>query len=403
MAHVFFFNYAHENRDKQLEAFFEDLCAEVAPYTPWAADDLRISFRDGQNLALMQEWRPALLKALQTSAVLVAITSPAYFQKRFCGQEYYIFDQRRRQKLTPAGQPPAVILPVIWAPVQSGLPETIDQVQWQKGSMHPLYETKGLRYLKKLEPAEYDRCVTAFAEAIKDAWQSHPNIPELPNVAPFEDIPNTFAGGNWEEAAGPQGWLPGPGVANFVYAAGLSHELPQPAGRYGTKSSNARPYLPPEPTTIGELARAVTGKQSLRYREIPIDHNLESELQAARDRKNLTVVVADPNTLAMQQYQPVTVFDKAPWEGTALLMPWDGMIRPWDAQLQATVTTSFPIRSQSKAPPFQAPILTVNDFAKTLDITLTDLRAAVTQVGAMVKDKTDEPPAQVVGPSRVGQ
>ena len=60
MAHVFFFNYAHENRDKQLEAFFEDLCAEVAPYTPWAADDLRISFRDGQNLALMQEWRPAL-------------------------------------------------------------------------------------------------------------------------------------------------------------------------------------------------------------------------------------------------------------------------------------------------------------------------------------------------------
>ena len=99
MAHVFFFNYAHENRDKQLEAFFEDLCAEVAPYTPWAADDLRISFRDGQNLALMQEWRPALLKALQTSAVLVAITSPAYFQKRFCGQEYYIFDQRRRQKL----------------------------------------------------------------------------------------------------------------------------------------------------------------------------------------------------------------------------------------------------------------------------------------------------------------
>jgi hypothetical protein len=104
----------------------------------------------------------------------------------------------------------------------------------------------------------------------------------------------------------------------------------------------------------------------------------------------------------MQQYQPVTVFDKAPWEGTALLMPWDGMIRPWDEQLQATVTSSFPIRSQSKAPPFQAPILTVADLAKTLDVTLTDLRAAVTQVGAKDKDKTDEPPAQVVGPSRVG-
>jgi FxsC-like protein len=268
--------------------------------------------------------------------------------------------------------------------------------------MHPLYESKGLRYLKKLEPTEYERCVIAFAEAIKNAWETHKNIPELPNVAPFEDIPNTFAGGNWEEAAGPQGWLPGPNVANFVYAAGLSHELPQqPVGRYGTKSSEWRPYLPPEPATICEIAKSVTGKQSLRYREIPIDHNLEAELQSARDRKNLTVVVADPNTLTMQQYQPVTVFDKAPWEGTALLMPWDESLQPWDEQLQKTVTSSFPIRSQSKAPPFQAPILTVADLAKTLDVTLTDLRAAVTQAGAQQKEKTDEPPAQVVGPSRV--
>ena len=164
-------------------------------YTPWAAEDLRISFRDGQNLPLMQEWQPALLKALQTSAVLVAVTSPAYFQKRFCGQEYYIFDQRRRQNLPPGTQPPGVILPIIWAPVQNGLPDCIDKVQWQKGSMHPLYESKGLRYLKKLEPTEYERCVIAFAEAIKNAWEAHKNIPELPNVAPFEDIPNTFAAG----------------------------------------------------------------------------------------------------------------------------------------------------------------------------------------------------------------
>lgn len=400
MSHVFFFNYAHANKDKLLEAFFEDLCAEVAPHTDWGlATDPKTSFRDGQNLPLMEEWRPALLKALQTSAVLVAVTSPAYFQQRFCGQEYYIFDQRRRQQVLPGGQPPAVILPIIWVPLQNGLPDSIDKVQWQKGSMPALYETKGLRYLKKLQPAEYELCVTAFAEAIKDAWQRHKNIPELPNVAPFEDIPNAFAGGSWEEAAGPQGWLPGPGVANFVYAAGLSSEIPLPAGRYGAKSCDWRPYLPPVPSTIGELAKGVTDKQSLRYREIPIDGNLEAELQAARERKNLTVVVADPNTLPMQQYQPVTVFDKAPWEGTAVLMPWDGIIRPWDAQLEATVSSSFPIRSQSKAPPFQAPILTAVDLAKTLDITLTDLRAAVTQAGAKDKEKTDEPPAQVTGPS----
>src|SRR5687768_10172408 len=95
-SHVFFFSYAHENKDPQLEAFFEDLCGEVAPYTEWGdAQSPNVSFRDGKNLPLMEEWRPALLRAIQTSAVLVCVTSPAFFKKRFCGQEHYIFDLRR--------------------------------------------------------------------------------------------------------------------------------------------------------------------------------------------------------------------------------------------------------------------------------------------------------------------
>jgi hypothetical protein len=98
MSHIFFFSYAHNDRgrDNQIEIFFEDLCNEVAQHTPWALDDQRVSFRDGNNLALMQQWRPALLNALQESAVLVCVTSPRYFASRFCGQEYYLFDERRR-------------------------------------------------------------------------------------------------------------------------------------------------------------------------------------------------------------------------------------------------------------------------------------------------------------------
>jgi hypothetical protein len=122
MSHVFFFSYARENLDKELKAFFEDLCTEVAPYTQWASDDSRISFRDGRDLPLMEQWEPAIMGAIQTSAVLVCVTSLAYFQKHFCGQEYWVFDRRRRQNLQDGDPVPTVVLPVIWAPVEAGYP-----------------------------------------------------------------------------------------------------------------------------------------------------------------------------------------------------------------------------------------------------------------------------------------
>jgi FxsC-like protein len=328
---------------------------------------------------------------------LVCVTSPRYFASRFCGQEYYLFDERRRAAAENRS-PPAVILPIIWVPAPDGLPSIMNQVQWQPGGMPELYQTKGLRYLKILAPADYKRCVVAFGEAIRDAWRTHPAIPPLQGVAPFENIPNTFAGPQ-DAALGPQGYLPGPGVACFVYAAGRRSEIPQPPGRYGATAAEWRPYLPPERATVAEIARSIASRQSLSYREIPVDDNLPTELSGARERKNLTLVVADPCTLPMQPYRPVTVFDGDPWEGTAVLMPWDGAIGPWDERLQSIVRNTFPVRSQAKAPPFQAPIPTVADFERTLDLTLTDLRAAITRTESEKKQKTDGPPPQVVGPS----
>src|SRR5262249_37075905 len=153
MSYVFFFSYARENLDKELKAFFEDLSADVAPHVPFAANDA--GFRDQRDLHLMETWEPAIMDALQTSAILVCITSIAYFQKRFCGQEYWVFDQRRRRNLAPGASPPAVVLPVIWAPMNRSLPPYLDKVQWSDFEIPELYKTKGLRYLKRFERATY--------------------------------------------------------------------------------------------------------------------------------------------------------------------------------------------------------------------------------------------------------
>jgi FxsC-like protein len=393
MSHLFFFSYAHVHRDKELEQFFEDLCEEVKVHTPYGAKDHRLSFRDGNNLPLMEEWRENIMEALQTSALLVCATCPAYFSSRFCGQEYYIFDQRRR--ILQNSPLPPVILPVIWVPDPWAPSDVLGRVKWDQGEMDERYHTKGLRWLMKGAPGQYERCVMLFGEAIGKDWRARPNLPRIENVASFPDIPNAFVRADWREAASPQGWLPGPRVANFVFAAGLSKQFPEPRGRYGTTPSEWRPYFPPEPNTVSDLARQATKQQSLLFRELPIDQHLDDELKSACDRKNLTLVVADAQTLG--HCAAITVFDQENWHGTAVLVPWSGDREDWK-QHSRTLSGTFPVRSQANAPPFHAPIETRPEFERTLEITLAELQATVINAGAEGKKKTDDPPTMLAGP-----
>ena len=396
MAHVFFFSYAHVNLNTDLREFFELLSELVADGTEWAPQDANISFRDGKDLALMDNWRPELFEALQTSAVLVSVTSPAYFQSKFSGQEYRVFDQRRRQQ-TGENPPPEVILPVIWRPITQNLP-FVREIQLDEDGMSPLYRKEGLRHLKRLDPREYERCVWRFAKAIVNAWQQHPAIPRLKDVPPFPEIPNAFAGGQWEEAIDKDGhWIKGPSVANFVFAAAQDTELKQPQGRYGERSAEWRPYLPPESRTIADIAKGVAQKRQLKYREIGVDGNLAGELEATRKRNNLTFVLADPQTLPIEKYKPIESFDKDPASGGSLMLLWDGLVGPWETDsLQKTIKERFPVKSQLSSPFFNAPIRTAQELEDRLDVTLTNLLGSMTRDQSRGKDKTDTAPVQIV-------
>ncbi len=395
MDHIVFFSYARKNLDAYMEDFFKDLCAEIAPDTEWAAHDEQISFQDKKNLRVMANWESDIEKALQNSSVLVCITSLAYFKSDFCGKEYYVFDYRQRQGLGSGAKPPAVILPVIWAPVVDGIPDFMNEPHQVPQGVADVYREKGLRYLKRFDGHSYDVCVTAFASAITHAWREYPDIPSLPNVSNFDEIPNAFEGGDWKDAAGPTGWSRGTEVVNFVFAAGVGQGISVPAGRYGKASAEWRPYLPPVPTTVGEYARQATEKHSLRYREIPVNDRLETELRAAKGRKNLTVALVDPQAVTMPRYECVKILDDLWWEGTALLLPCDGAAAEWDAETQQRVSSRFPVISQLKAPTYQAPIRTAEELHTSLDVTLSGLRAAVTRAETQNKEKTDDPPPQI--------
>jgi FxsC-like protein len=405
MPHVFFFSYASENRDKALEAFFEDLCLSVAPYTRWAAKDPRISIRDRDNLPLMTDWQPEILEALQTSSVLVCATSLAYLKKRFCGQKCWLFEQRRR-KNGASRNVPANILPVIWAPVRGGLPPFFGSIQWRQGAIPAAYEDKGLFYLKKRDPAEYDQCVAEFAVAISSAYDSYPSMPILSDIGQFDAIPNVFADGRWEEAVGPRGWIPGPNVVNVILIAASAAQLQSPPGRYGSSPSDWRPYLPRSARTASEISRLVAGKNGFLYREIFLDpqspSQLRDELNNAITRKNITLVVADAHTLQVEDYQDIgPAFDDKFLEGTALLMLWDDVPGPQvEATLQRTLARLFPVRTQLSAPAFHGRIRSAEEYERILEETLSDLRARVTRIETEKKAKTDQGPAVIVGPGR---
>jgi hypothetical protein len=391
---IVFFSYARGDCDPYLDEFFKDVCAEIAPNVPFEAESEDLSFRDKKSLRLGENWQSHIEGALQSTSVLVCMTSVKYFNSEFCGKEYYFFDARRRQGLAPHQDPPAVILPVVWAPLASGLPAFMNELHQLPTGVRDSYRTGGLRRLKRQKPSEYDTCVISLADAIIEAWQKHPAIAPLPGHLDFAQIPNRFAGGDWEEAAGPNGWLPGPEVANFVFAAGLRDAIPAPQGRYGDRSTEWRPYLPPELTTIFEHVRNVT-RDKFRFREIPVDGALAAELAAAKARKNLTIVVADPRFLTSPGFGPVRAIENVWWEGTAVVIPCDDTVaRAGDARLPADITVALPVISQSNTVSLVA-VDSHQALQPTLDLTLTQLRTAVTKAETDKKDKTDAPPADV--------
>src|SRR6185369_7793397 len=156
----FFFSYASENYDDTVDTFFEDLCSEVGQRHRLGGESADVCFRDQKRLQMGEKWEAPLVEAVQTSAVLVCLTTPAFFFKPFCGKEHYVFDQRRRAVATN-GDVPGVIIPVVWT-VADEFKAIYGDVQAKNAEFPKDYWTRGLLTLKKLSRAKYNRCLVSL-------------------------------------------------------------------------------------------------------------------------------------------------------------------------------------------------------------------------------------------------
>jgi len=129
----FFLSYARSRHgsarggdsDEYVERFFHDLAANVSELIN-LPPDVPAGFMD-QEMGGGMQLTDELLRAVGTCQVLVALLSARYLQSEWCRMEWHAFSQRtvRSQARRNVSPHQGCIIPVIWAPLPSALPQHI--------------------------------------------------------------------------------------------------------------------------------------------------------------------------------------------------------------------------------------------------------------------------------------
>jgi hypothetical protein len=304
---VFLVSYAradtalHDYR-KNLQEFVADLSFRVATSLAIPIDD--VSFID-TDMDIGEVWTDSLADALMRCRVGVALYSPNYFARRWCGKEFQVLLDRRLPGSAGTG-----IVPVRWARVSLAPPKCAADIQYVSGAFPPEYASLGMQQLAKLKSihlAQYEQAMNALTDRIvAEAQAAPPSLRSLTQLD-FDAIKSA-----WEEAAAgdPQSHKRG-SIAKtcFVFV-----------------SRDGWAWVPYEgdPPQIGALAQKIAGELGVRYEEIPCDAALPQKLKEAYDNDVPTVLFADPESLLGDSFmQPMRHYDVQYLLNCATLIAWE--------------------------------------------------------------------------------
>lgn len=185
----FFISYAHLGNDDELvQRFYRDLSQDVLVYS--GADGPDVGFCDSK-LQIGELWSPALVTALRSCQVFVALCGPTYFQRASCGKEWTIFTRRLASLEQHDRSAAASLIPLRWVSME--MPEIAKPYQYRDADLGKEYERRGLRPLIHLDRNrdDYKEFVAALANRIVNlAHRSQ--IPPYPDQPDFDAIPAAF-------------------------------------------------------------------------------------------------------------------------------------------------------------------------------------------------------------------
>ncbi|MGN9911627.1 TIR-like protein FxsC [Phytohabitans sp. LJ34] len=190
----YFVSYAHDSGpdDELVQKFHNDLSHDVRLHSGWSDD--RIGFCDS-TLRAGQRWSPALVEALCTCQVFLALCSHHYFERPACGKEWTIFARRMAKAPARVAGHPASLVPLLWV-VPTGFPPVAAHYQYRDATFGDEYHVQGLRKLMLLRKNHdaYYNFVSGLALHVVELNKRYEIPPERGRPA-FDDIEPAFPDG----------------------------------------------------------------------------------------------------------------------------------------------------------------------------------------------------------------
>jgi FxsC-like protein len=363
-----------------LRKFFTDLREAVRSKAGRLQTD-RVDFRDTEQIALGQQWRPVVLDGLQNCRTMVALFTPTFFARPECGVELGFMQQRRRNTYAEGTQPHDFIIPIVW---QTGttVPPSLKNINYFDAKLPASYKQYGLRQLARNSKfaSDYEQSVEGLAAEIDAVRRmqplpSHPNAPHPGKVStPFVTVP--AAGG----APGQPAAIKGPNGVRFAYVAASRAEIidKQHLAPYGTRSEEWQPS-PADERTIGMIAPVVAGASKFIPYQLPLDASFENQLTQAAAENALIVLLVDVwSACRIKKYRDLMqLYDTHTAAHCAALVVWNDQ----DADIAASKTdfenwlpAIFPVNHSRALPFYHKGIQTVGELETSLRDTLERLR-----------------------------
>lgn len=311
MGYFAFVSYARVNVNPNdsgdpLLKFFEDIKFRIKQKPDILGDEEPL-FLDRTNIETGRDWNNELSYAAATSRVALAIYSPAYFTRKYCGREFQVFLDRREM----AGVPyPVSMVPVLWQPCT--IPDAARPTQWADAGMPPTYERDGLEIISRLgRPGEYQQAVIAIGNRLLDAVGQPRGAQSLTELQNPDLKTHDYAFPKEPNAPG-KGTVDSPSAAlkmtRFVFLSGQGWDW--------------KPYANED--SIGVLATELAAKLKVRYEEIPCNASLHTTLDKTEDAGIPTLLISDPSSVTDPVIKAeMEDYDKRLYDNCGLVVPWD--------------------------------------------------------------------------------
>jgi FxsC-like protein len=398
----FFLSYARRDMiarggkvDTNFTRFYEDLALEIGRVKglPTSLRTKDISFYDRQNINAGAKWDPTLMRALQSSRVLLCLLSASYITRPYCGKEFQAFSDRvklHEETLGPDGLRPEVIIPILWDiphRYTSTLPDALKQLQFDHASFGEWYAQEGvIGLLRRRRTAAYSTFIERLAERIAAvADRKLPRLSEalLSKIQSAWEMPETSQAGEILSLA------TGYKTVWFIYTAGGQNDYERVRSHracYGRSGREWKPYLPPADVAVNDIASEIAGRlgvtaKAVNLSELPSEKFLE-QLREADDSNTMIIIVVDPWSVQIS----ATAGPLKEYDGVRLIN--SGVVILWNDEDEET-RLKWQELEEKLSTVFESNLVTADVTFQPYIHSIDELRANLTRAIEEVKQRID--------------